>query len=461
MTALVDPVPGVPAGCPVHAGGAGAETSRPVPAAPGRDGGRPLDGRAGRPPADRRTVISLVRRLRSPEGQRNPLPVYRAFRELGDVVPAPWGGWFVTGFDLANQVLRGRDWLTPDIAWQERRPDPERWRAPATREMSHTLSRLNAPDHTTQRRALGNLFGRSTLEAVRPGVEEHVDTLLDDLERALLAHGEADFATVVADRLPIRTVGGWLGLAEEDHERILDFTHRQVFAQELLPTRSQLAVSEAATLEMRAYFTGLLRHRRAHLGEDVLSGWIRYWDEWHAGDREAADRVLYHLTMFVTIASLETTATLLSSSVALLLADPARWRWLREHPGHVGDAVEEALRHDPPIWLNSRVAAKDTVLGGVRVAQDSVVHVLFGAANHDPRHNPDPETFDILRGGSQLTFGGGVHYCLGAALARLEATTLLTRMLKRFPTLRAATDGPEYAPRMVFRRITSLKVTRS
>jgi cytochrome P450 len=400
-----------------------------------------------------------VRRLRSPEGQRDPLPVYRAFQELGDVVPAPWGGHFVTGFDLASQVLRGRDWLAPDLAWQERRPDSGNWEAPATREMSHTLSRLNAPEHTVQRRALGNPFDRATLETMRPRIEDHADALLGRLEEELRSHGRADFATLVSDRLPISTVGGWLGLPEQDHDRILSFTHRQVFAQELLPTRSELAVSEAATLEMRAYFTALLEQRRARLGDDVLSGWIRFWDEMHAGDRDTADQVLYHLTMFVTIASLETTATLLSSVVALLLAGPERWRWLREHPEHVDDAVEEALRYDPPIWLNSRIAAEDTVLGGVPVAKDGLVHVLFGAANHDPRRNPDPGAFDILRRGSQLTFGGGVHYCLGAGLARLEARVLLTRLLKRFPTLRSAGDGPVYAPRLVFRRITSLEVT--
>ncbi len=404
-------------------------------------------------------MIALVRRLRSPEGQRDPLPVYRAFQELGDVVPAPWGGHFVTGFDLADQVLRGRGWLAPDIAWQERQPDPARWHAPATREMSRTLSRLNAPEHTLQRRSLGNPFGRGALEAVRPAVEEHVRTLLDRLDRELRAHGRADFAAVVADRLPIRTVGGWLGLPERDHDRILGFTHRQVFAQELLPTRSELAVSEAATLEMRAYFSALIEHRRAHLGQDVLSDWIRFWDEQHADDRDAADQALYHLTMFVTIASLETTATLLSTVVRLLLADPARWRQLRENPRHVDDAVEEALRYDPPIWLNSRIAAEDTVLGGVPVAKDGMVHVLFGAAHHDPRRNPDPGTFDVLRRGAHLAFGGGVHYCLGAGLARLEAGALLTGLLERFPTLRSAGEGPVYAPRLVFRRITSLEVT--
>ncbi|MGW1253643.1 cytochrome P450 [Streptomyces sp. NPDC002513] len=378
---------------------------------------------------------------------------------MGDVVPAPWGGYFVTGFEACSQVLRGRNWLVPDIAWQERQPDPERWQATATQEMSHALSRLNAPVHTCQRRALGNLFDRQTLERMRPDIEEHVDQLLDDLDAELLAGGDADFVAAVSEQLPVRTVGRWLGIPAEDYAHILDITHRQVHAQELLPTRSELAISAEATLEIRAYFTDLIRRRRARPGNDVVSQWIGHWDAEMPDDQAAADRLLYYLTMFITIASLETSATLLSVSVWLLLQDPARWDWLRRHPEHVDDAIDEALRYDPPIHLNSRIAAEDTVLAGVPIPKDAMVHVLFGAANHDPRRNEDPHTFDILRpNGAHLTFGGGAHYCLGAALARLEARTLLTRLLNRFPTLRL-TAGPTYAPRMVFRRVTSLKVT--
>jgi cytochrome P450 len=407
---------------------------------------------------DRRAVISVIRRLRSPEGQANPLPLWDELRDMGDVVPAPWGGYFLTGFDVCSQVLRERTWLVPDIAWQERQPDVERWHAPATREMSHTLSRLNAPAHTCQRRALGNLFDRHTLLALRPDVEDHVRGLLDGLEERLRTHGSADFAALVGELLPMRTVGHWLGIPEEHHAGVLSFTHRQVHAQELLPTKSELAISAAATLEMRAFFTDFVRERRAHLGDDVVSGWIRHWDAQFPGDREAADRVLYHLVMFITIASLETTATLLSVAVWLLLQNPGRRDWLRAHPEHIDDAIDEALRYDPPIHLNSRIAAADTTLAGVPIARDTMVHVLYGAANHDPRRNEDPHTFDMLRKGSHLTFGGGAHYCLGAALARLEARTLLTRLLERFPALELGGD-PTYAPRMVFRRITSLEVT--
>ncbi|OIK07301.1 cytochrome P450 [Streptomyces monashensis] len=407
---------------------------------------------------DRRAVISLLRRLRSGEGQANPLPVWAGLRALGDVVPAPWGGFFVTGFDACNQVLRGRNWLVPDFAWQQRQPDTRRWHAPATQEMTRTLSRLNAPAHTSQRRALGNLFDRRTLEVMEPQITAHVTRLLDRLDDELRTRGEADFAAVVGEQLPLHTVGRWLAVPEEHYPRILSFTHRQVHAQELLPTKSELAVSAKATLEMRAFFTRLISERRARPGDDVLSGWIRYWDAVHAGDRTAADQILYDLTMFVTIASLETTATLLANAVWLLTGEPARAERLRRHPEDLDDAIDEVLRYDPPIHLNSRVAADDTVLAGVPIARDTTVHVLYGAANHDPRRNPEPHVFDIRRRGGHLTFGGGAHYCLGAALARLEARVLLTELLRRFPALRP-TGPPVYAPRMVFRRAASLKVT--
>lgn len=407
---------------------------------------------------DRRAVISVLRRLRTAQGQADPFPLYEELRTMGDVVPAPWGGYFITGYDACDQVLRGRNWIVPDFAWQERQRDTERWHAPATQEMSRTLSRLNAPAHTCQRRSLGNPFDRATVADMRPEVERHVARLLDSLEDRLLADGAADFVGTVSEQLPVVTIGRWLDIPATEYARILDFTHRQVHAQELLPTKSELAISEEATADMRAFFTELVNGRRARPGNDVLSGWIRHWDEQLPDDREAADRMIYQLVMFLTIASLETTATLLSVAVWLLLDEPARWQWLRRHPEHVDDAIEEALRYDPPIHLNSRVAADDTVLGGVPIAKDTMVHVMYGAANHDPRRNADPHVYDILRKGTHLTFGGGAHYCLGAALARLEARTLLTALLKRFPTLRLA-SAPSYAPRMVFRRVTSMKVT--
>lgn len=404
---------------------------------------------------DRRAVVPLLGRLRAPEGLAEPFPVWNEIRSLGEAVPTPWGGWLLTGFDVCNQVLRGRDWLVPDFAWQARQPDTERWQAPATQEMSRTLSRLNPPMHTHQRRGIGNLFDRAALTRLGPMVDGHTTHLLDELAERL-ARGPADFVRPVGEMLPIATIGDWLGIPPEDHRYLVELTHDQAHAQELLPNKSQLALSEEATRQLRGYFTQLIAERRTATGEDVLSSWIRTWDELEP-DRESADEILYTLTMFVTVAALETTTTLLSTVVWRLLQDPARWDWLRRNPEHIDSALDEALRYDPPIQLNTRIAAVDTELAGIPLAKDTMVHVMYGAANHDPRANDNPGDFDILRGGNHLTFGGGIHYCLGAQLARLEARALLGQLLERFPTLHTP-GAPHYASRMVFRRIISLEL---
>jgi cytochrome P450 len=374
---------------------------------------------------------------------------------MGDVVRVPWG-YFVTGYDACNQVLRGRNWLTPDFAWQARQPDASRWEGPESQEMSRTLPRLNAPHHTYQRRSLGNPFDRGTIEGLRPMVDRHVTNLLDDLDKRLQDDGEADLVATVADPLPLRVGGSWLGIPTDRHSLLLDLAHRQVHSQELWPTKKELGISAAATVELRKFFTQLLEERRAAPKDDDVSRWIRYWDE-QSEDRAAADSVVYHLLMFVTLASLETTSTMLSVAVQHLAGQPEHWRWLQAHPDHVGGAVEEALRFDPPVHLNTRVAGDDTVLAGVPISRDSTVHVMYGAANHDPRRYDQPDTFDPLRRGPNLTFGGGLHFCLGAALARLEGQILLQKLVERFPTLRVA-GPPTFAPRMVFRRVSSLRV---
>ncbi|MET8554759.1 cytochrome P450 [Streptomyces sp. NPDC004959] len=412
----------------------------------------------GTPTVSRRAIIPLLRRLRSPEGTANPRPVWAALHELGDIIPAPWGGYFVVGFDACNEVLRGRKWQTTDFAWQERQSNPERWADLATREMTRTLPRLNAPAHTCQRRAVGTPFDRASVEALRPVIATLVSSLLDELEAEMRVEGHADFMRIVGEQLPARSVGEWIGIDRADHAHLLDFTHRQVYAQELLPTRTQLAVSEQATLEMREFFTRLIRERRAQPGDDALTQWIAHFDALSEGDRAAADQVIYDLTMFVTIASLETSAVLLGNTVHLATADPGRAAWLGAHPEHIPSMVEETLRYDPPIAINSRVASEDLVLAGVPVPRDTTVHVMYGAAAHDPRRNPDPDTFDPLRRGGHLSFGGGLHYCLGAGLARLEAQELLHQVLQRFPTLRAVTPPVFDDTRLVFRRLVSLDV---
>ena len=412
-------------------------------------------GSVATPESDRRATISLLSRLRTAEGQADPFPIYADLRARGTVSPAPWGGHLVTGFSACDQVLRNGLWIEPDSSWREQQGAGSRWNAPSSLENSRTLLALNPPEHTRVRRAAGT-FDRGTVEQLGRRVGHIVDGLLDTLHERLRS-GEADFTALVGEELPVATLGGWLGLPRADWPRLRALTHEQVFSQELLPNASQLARSDAATAELRTYFTELVRERREHPGDDPVSRWIHTWDELEP-DRDKADEAVYFLALFVMLAAMETTATMLSTLVLRLVEDPDRWSLLAEHPDLVPEFVEESLRRDPPLHLIDRVASEGCLLEGAEVRAGEMVHLMVGAAQHDPAHFPDPGSFDLRRKTPHLAFGGGIHYCLGAPLARLEAQTLLRRMIARLPRL-TLVRRPAYAPRVAFRRLLNLDVS--
>ncbi|MFI1720768.1 cytochrome P450 [Streptomyces sp. NPDC020489] len=403
---------------------------------------------------NRRATVSLFSRLRTADGQSDPFPVYAQLRERGSVSPAPWGGFLVTGYASCDQILRSSAWLEPDTRWRERQGARTRWSAPSAREISRTLPALNPPEHTRVRRSAGN-FDRSTIERIGLRASQVVDRLLDTVEEHLHA-GEADFAALVGEELPVATIGDWLGLPSADWPRLRELTHDQVFTQELLPSASQLARSDAAMAELRAYFLDLVRERRARPGEDPVSRWISTWDALEP-DRDKADEAVYFLALFVLLAALETTSTLLSTMTLLLVEDPDRWSLLAEHLDLVPAFVEEALRYDPPTHVISRIAAEDCLLEDVEVRADEMVHLMIGAAHRDPARFADPDRFDPRRRPTHLSFSGGIHYCLGAPLARLEAQTLLRQTITRLPRL-TLVRRPSWAPRVAFRRLLNLDV---
>ncbi|MFJ5262580.1 cytochrome P450 [Streptomyces sp. NPDC088387] len=407
------------------------------------------------PSFDRRTTVTLFSRLRTARGQDNPFPLYAELRSKGPVVPAPWGGFVVTGFEQCDRILRSSAaWLEPDRSWRERQGPRTRWNAPSAREISNTLPALNAPDHTRVRRAAGS-FDRTTIQRLGHTVTGITDGLLDTLAEQL-HDGEADFAALVGEQLPVAAVGNWLGVPAADWPRLRELTHDQVFTQELLPSASQLLASDVAMTELRTYFLELVRDRRAHPGDDPVSGWITSWDAIEP-DRDKADEGVYFLALFMLLAALETTSTLLSTTTLHLVEEPDRWDALAARPDLVPAFVEESLRYDPPTHVISRVAAADCTLEGMQVRADEMVHLMVGAAHRDPARHPDPERFDPHRKPGHLAFSGGIHYCLGAPLARLEAHTLLRQLLTRLPRL-TLVRRPVMAPRVAFRRLMNLDV---
>ncbi|WUO84432.1 cytochrome P450 [Streptomyces caniferus] len=409
-------------------------------------------------PVDRRSVVSLFSRLRTADGQSDPLPLYAKLRAMGDIVPAPWGGHLVTSYGLCHQLLRSRSWRVPDSAWRARQDDGARWNASASRQMGGTLPMLNPPHHTRVRRSVGNVFHRNSLAEMKASVERTTSRLLDRFEEEL-AYGPADFCTLVSEELPVITIGEWLQIPSADFAFLRSLTHDQVYTQELFPNPSQLALSDESTRQLREYFTSLVKERREKPGRDPVSEWIRVWDA-QEPDREVADEAVYSLTLFMLLAALETTAHVLSSTFRLLLEHPRQLNWLRIHPEQIPDAIDEALRYDAPIHMISRVASEDTELAGVTVRKNEMVQLMAGAAHHDPAHYASPEVFDIRRRPAHLGFGGGIHFCLGNTLARLEADCLLTALLERLPGLRI-TAAPLWEPRVAFRRLITLPVARA
>ncbi|MFE7317983.1 cytochrome P450 [Streptomyces sp. NPDC057555] len=365
-----------------------------------------------------------------------------------------------TSYRLCHQVLRSRDWRVPDLAWRESQTDAARWHAPASRQMGATMPMLNPPHHTQVRRPLGNVFDRNSLEEMRHSVEKNTERLMDRFIDEL-RDGPADFCALVGDELPVMTIGEWLGLPSADYPLLRSLTHDQVHTQELFPSPSQLAISDAATARLREYFTDLIRERRKSPGDDPVSSWLRMWDEFEA-DQEAADEAVYALALFMVLAALETTSHLLTTMGWLLLSHPEQLAWLRANPELMPGAIDETLRYDAPIHMISRIAPEDTELAGVPVPKGEMVQLMVGAAHHDPEQYVAPEVFDIRRKTAHLSFGGGIHYCLGNALARMEAECVFTSLLRRLPTEELHVAGtPTWQPRVAFRRLGELPVVRA
>nr|WP_306341117.1 cytochrome P450 [Streptomyces noursei] len=291
-------------------------------------------------------------------------------------------------------------------------------------------------------------------------VERNAEFLVDTFFEQL-SGGTADFCALVGDELPVITVGEWLGLPSADFAVLRSLTHDQVHTQELFPTPSQLAISDSATRNLRKYFTDLIRERRKAPGDDPVSRWLRMWDEFEP-DQDAADEAVYALALFMLLAALETTSHLLTTMMWLLLEHPRQVDWLRTHPEHIPGAIDETLRYDAPIHMISRIAPEDTELAGVPVREGEMVQLMVGAAHHDPEQYAAPEVFDVRRKAPHLSFGGGIHYCLGNALARMEATCVLTSLLRRLPVQGLRVAGtPTWAPRVAFRRLMELPVVRT
>jgi cytochrome P450 len=262
----------------------------------------------------------------------------------------------------------------------------------------------------------------------------------------------ADFAVP----LPVTVIAELLGIPEEDRHRLRPWSADIVAMYELNHTEAQGRRAVQAALEFSDYLRALARQRRRAPRDDLISGLAAVEE---AGDQLTEDELISTCILLLN-AGHEATVNVIGNGMYALLRHPDQMRRLHDHPELVNSAVEEMMRYDTPLQLFRRWVLEDLRFRGYKFQQGMELGLMFGAANRDPARFPNPHTFDIAReDNAHIAFGGGVHYCLGAPLARLELQTAIRTLLRRMPHLRLEGSEPEYRPAYVIRGLKALLVT--
>jgi cytochrome P450 len=309
---------------------------------------------------------------------------------------------------------------------------------------------LDPPDHTRLRRLVSKAFTPRTIARLEPRIR----AITSELLTAAAAAGQLEVVSQLAYPLPVRIISEMLGVPIEDHPRFAGWSARLAHSLQpgfgLAPEQAQARAdgADVASAEFAVYFRELIAVRRARPQPDLLSALISAED---SGDQLTEDELIATCVLLL-VAGHETTVGLISNAILALLRHPDQFELLREHPELAAGAVEETLRYDAPVQLTGRVARGGMEIGAVTARDRALVMLLLAAAGRDPAAFPDPDRFDIRRGAANhLAFGAGLHFCLGAPLARLEATIALGELARRVVAPELAPDGLSYKPNLNLR----------
>jgi cytochrome P450 len=396
-------------------------------------------------------VLEIFGALTTPEARENPYPLYARLHELGEVVPAGPGFVLVPGYDAISTVLRDPAHQVIDKA----RLDQvfPAWREHPSMLMGSIIS-MNQPDHARIRMMMSGWFTPRRLAELRPAVERITDQLLDAMSDAAAAGGAVEFMHDFAFLLPVTVICELIGIPESDREDFRPAARDVAATLEIGVMEEVLAAGDQAARWLHEFFSQLAGQRRADPRDDLISALVAIADDGGLSCGELLDNLALLL-----VAGFETTTNLLGNGLHIALARPGIAAAVRAGAIPVASFVEEVLRYDAPVQLTSRRATMETEIRGVPVAAGDELLVMLGAGNRDARRFTEPDAFNPQRAVSgPLSFGAGPHFCLGAALARLEAGIAFPRLLHRFPALAAAAE-PRRREGLVLRGYDSLPVT--
>lgn len=389
--------------------------------------------------------------LRTREGRSNPYPLYHRLRELAPVHRSETArGWLLSRYEDCKASLR-------DPRLQKRYEEAldarsTHWRErPALVWAGKTLLNLDGPYHARLRRHVFRWFTRGSVERLRPTVEGIADRLLDDLA----ASGGGDLMERVAFPLPVAVIGELLGVPSEDLPAFRERTLALTAAFELGVTKEMLDAADAAATECVAYFDELIAAKRAQPGDDLISLLVRHEN----GPDGLTDEEINTLATLLFFAGFETTTNLIGNGVLALLDQPEQLALLRARPELCDNLPHELLRHSGTVQLLSRFTTEDVTFGDTVIPAGEAVFPLIGAANRDPDRYPEPDRLDVTRTNIHaLAFGGGVHHCLGAALAEMEIEIVFRKIVERFDLTELEGVRPPHRDRLTLRAPTGVPI---
>ena len=371
----------------------------------------------------------------------DPYPAYEQWRARSPVVRPQEKFFVLSRFDDCEAVLA-------DPSFGHFEPDANGPGAVAGQAEARSMLRLNPPDHTRLRRLVARAFTARTVMALAPRIEAITSDLLADAGPCF------DLIDALALPLPVRVISELFGIPATDQPLLVRWSavlSRTLDPGFLIPDDARAEMRQAGG-EFREYLGALIPRRRERPGDDLISALVHVHDE----DGTLTEDEIITTSRLLLIAGHETTRSLIGAGVLALLAHPQQLKILRDDPRLLDQAVEEVLRYDPPVQLLARTALKDTALGSITIPSNSITLMLLGAANRDPALCDSPGTFDIRHGARRhLAFGHGIHFCLGAPLARLEAVIALRHLLPALPGLRVS-GAPEWKPHTVLRGLEHL-----
>ena len=387
----------------------------------------------------------------SPEVIRNPYPYYHRLRGRDPVHYSPLGFYVATRHADVSFVLRDKRFGKDFAGRMIRKFGKEILEEPVYRSMRHWMLQQDPPDHTRLRGLVVTAFTARRVEDMRSRIQEIIETMID----RVVHRGHMDLIADFAFPLPVTVICEMLGIPAGD--RVMFFSGARTGGRLLDPvplSRAEIDAANADNLDSAEYFRDLFALRRREPGDDLTTQLVQAEEQ---GNKLTNEELTANI-MLLFGAGHETTVNLIGNGLLALHQHPHQLQLLKDNPSLVTNAIEELLRYDSSVQLTGRTALEDIAVGDVKVAKGESVLALLGAANRDPDVYTDPDRLDITRPNVRpLSFGGGIHFCLGAQLARIEGEIAIATLLRRLPNLRLDDpDSPDWRQTFVLRGLNRL-----